>query len=99
MHGKWPIDNIDHINNITSDNRICNLREATSSQNQANSPIQKNNTTGYKGVSVEGIKYKATIQVNKKSITIGRFSSAEEAAIAYDIKAIEVFGTFAYTNF
>ena len=41
---------IDHINGIKTDNRLCNLREATRSQNQVNTPVVKNNTSGFKGV-------------------------------------------------
>ena len=33
FYGKWPINQIDHINRNRSDNRICNLRDATYSQN------------------------------------------------------------------
>jgi hypothetical protein len=34
--GRWPLPEIDHINRKRDDDRICNLREATRSQNQAN---------------------------------------------------------------
>ena len=98
-YGVWPSSKIDHKNRVTTDNRIDNLRKATNQQNQSNKGIQKNNKTGFKGVSIEGTKYKAQIQKDGKGITIGRFNTAKEAAIAYDEKALEVFGTFAFTNF
>ena len=37
MTGAWPSKQIDHINGQRDDNRWCNLREATYSQNQTNS--------------------------------------------------------------
>ena len=51
MTGHFPENFIDHINHIRHDNRWTNLRDATSSQNQANQVNPKNNTSGYKGVS------------------------------------------------
>lgn len=41
---------LDHINGIRHDNRIENLRECTISQNNMNSKLNKNNTSGIKGV-------------------------------------------------
>ena len=35
-YGEWPVNEIDHINNIKDDNRICNLRDVTHSENQQN---------------------------------------------------------------
>ena len=43
--------------------------------------------------------FMAKIQFQKKHIHIGYYMTAEEAAIAYDKKAREVFGEFARTNF
>lgn len=92
---------IDHINGNKMDNRSCNLRECTHSQNLFNRSVQKNNTTGYKGVTFDkhNNKYRACISVDKKGIKIGRFVTKEEAARAYDKKAFELRGEFAYLNF
>jgi hypothetical protein len=53
--GEWPSTLIDHINGVTFDNRITNLRLASPSQNQANAKLREDNTSGIKGVSK--IKY------------------------------------------
>jgi hypothetical protein len=50
MFGEWPEYEIDHRNNIRSDNRISNLRPATHKQNAHNRLIPKNNQSGVKGV-------------------------------------------------
>ena len=80
----WPKNQIDHINGIKTDNRACNLREATNSQNGKNLGLSKANKSGVKGVSFEKYteKWKASIRVNGKSISIGRFDSIEDAAKA-----------------
>jgi hypothetical protein len=49
MTGEWPKTQIDHINLDKADNRWCNLREATQSQNFANTRILASNGSGFKG--------------------------------------------------
>lgn len=43
MTGRWPADEVDHDNRDKIDNRRVNLREATRGQNQANTPVYRNN--------------------------------------------------------
>jgi len=99
-HGSWPKKKLDHINGIKSDNRICNLRLATDSQNDYNSKIPKNNKSGYKGVHPEKRtgKWYSQIQVNKKRICLGTFDTPEEARAAYCAAAIKYHGEFARTE-
>jgi len=93
----WPICDIDHINENKSDNRICNLREASRSENMFNRGRNKNNTSGIKGVVFckSTNKWRAQIMVDRKSVNIGRFHTKEEAASAYIMKAREIRGEFA----
>jgi len=49
--GSWPKSQIDHKNKIRDDNRWENLREATRSQNQHNSKLRTDNTSGVKNIS------------------------------------------------
>lgn len=50
MTGEHPKNQIDHINHRKSDNVFSNLREATNQDNQKNTSISKNNTSGIVGV-------------------------------------------------
>ena len=89
-HGNWPADGIDHINGIRDDNRISNLREATSAENHQNRCKRRDNSSGYLGVSREKSqgKYRAQIRVNGKQINLGYFADKEDAKQAYlDAKA------------
>jgi len=56
--GEWPRDFIDHINGKRLDNRICNLRNATSVMNSRNSKFNEKNTSGILGVSLFDNGYK-----------------------------------------
>ena len=95
---KWPIKNLDHIDLNKSNNAINNLREASYSENIANSLIRKTNSCGFKGVTRHKEKFKAAIMVNRKRIHLGIFTLQKEAAEAYDSAAIHYFGAFALTN-
>jgi hypothetical protein len=94
----------DHINRNKLDNRKCNLRAVTPQQNNMNTPPQTTNTTGFKGVYeakyVDGTPYYiAQIRFNGEQYYLGAYVTAKEAAHAYDNKAREHFGEFAYLNF
>ncbi len=94
---------IDHKDNNKSNNRKSNLRLATNTQNQQNRPVQKNNTTGFKGVTedskgrIKG-RWKAKIGYNNRKFVVGRFNTAHEAAQGYDFAARRLFGAFACSN-
>lgn len=96
---------LDHINQNKSDNRIENLRESTRSQNHMNRKKQRTYqnqpcSSKYKGVNYQKTskKWVAYIQINKKGIRLGSFNTEKEAGLAYNKKAIELFGEFACLN-
>jgi hypothetical protein len=91
---------VHHINENKKDNRIENLREATRGDNARNKSKQKNNTTGYIGVSFrkDSNKFRAVIAVNNKSIQLGSYLTAYEAALAYNEAAKRFHGKFASLN-
>jgi hypothetical protein len=90
---------VDHRNREeTLDNRKENLRIATNAENCRHSGLRSNNTSGLKGVSRQGGKWKAEITKDGKNIYLGLFETPELAAYAYDIAAVDLFGEFAVTN-
>jgi len=91
---------VDHINGNGLDNRRCNLRICTWQQNACNS-CPSRGTSRYKGVHFERAtgRWRATISCRGEHHNLGLYESEVEAARAYDRKAIELFGEFAYLNF
>lgn len=94
VHGKWPEKLIDHINMVRDDNRLLNLREATHAQNMSNRKKKSNNTSGYIGVSKHRNKWSAYVRKDNVQMHIGLYSSPEEASIAREEKARQLFGEF-----
>ena len=90
----------DHIDGDTLNNRRSNLRIATRVQNNGNARLNKRNTSGYRGVSYDKtrMKWAAYIWKNNRKYFLGRFSTSEEAAIAWNNAALEYFGEFAKLN-
>lgn len=94
---------VDHRDRDGLNNRRLNLRFATQSQNLANSE-RRRAKSGYRGVKPitkpGRIKiWQANIRVHPRSIYLGAFATAEEAARAYDARAQKEFGEFARLNF
>ena len=87
----------DHIHHNGLDNRRSEIRLADQCQNNQNRRLQKNNTSGYKGVWKEKGRnsWRAKIDVNSKTIRLGKFSTPEEAYAAYCEAAIKYHGEFA----
>ena len=99
--GQWPQQFIDHINHDGRDNRIANLREASHQQNMSNSKSRKNSTSNFVGVSWDGQrdKWSAQISADGDHTHLGRFGSEHDAAKAYDIAALRLYGKYANPNF
>lgn len=94
---------VDHEDGDGLNNRRSNLRHATHAQNQFNKCINKNNTSGFKGVSyaahAPGVKkWRAAITCNRQYISLGYHLTPELAAAAYDGAAERLFGEFARKN-
>lgn len=91
---------VDHINGNTLDNRRANLRVCTNAENIRNSRINTGSSR-FKGVYYDKAKarWKAQIGYDNQRFHIGFYATEEEAAIAYDLKANELFGQYAHLNF
>lgn len=92
---------IDHINNNSLDNRICNLRIVTPQQNSMNCSSSKNSTSKYIGVLLykNRNKWVAKISINGKEVFLGYFENEIDAAKARDLATKEHFGEFGNLNF
>lgn len=93
-NGVWPEAEIDHINGVKTDNRLCNLREATRSINSQNKrAAQANNKScGLLGVTwnKQHRKWQSKIMVNKTLHHVGLFDDANVAHSAYLAKKREL---------
>lgn len=85
---------VDHINWDKLDNRKCNLRFVTKSQNNINIHRKSNNKSGYTGVyySKRLNKYCARIGINKNKIYLGDFNTFEEAVKARHLAELKIHG-------
>ena len=93
MTGSFPKNDTDHINRVKTDNRFCNLREATRSQNKMNMKACCNNKIGVKGIYrrksySKNRKYRkgfiTTTMLNGKTIYIGSYATLKEASKAHE---------------
>ena len=80
-HNGFISDEIDHIDNNRSNNKIENLRIATRSQNTLNCKINSRNTTGIKGITFDKdkFKYRPYLSVNGKRLYLGCFDFLDDA--------------------
>ena len=90
---------VDHINGNGLDNRRCNLRFATNTQNRWNTGKHRDNQCGYLGVAPDGNRWRARITNHGKRTHLGLYATPEEAARAFDAAARATRGEFAAVNF
>ena len=72
---KKIVEQIDHINRVRDDNRICNLREVTRQQNSWN--------TDSKGAYKKRNKWESKIMKNGNTEYLGVYDTEQEAREAY----------------
>lgn len=82
--GITPKGEVDHINGNKSDNRWANLRVVDKAGNQQNKRRpNRDNTTGFLGVSKHKDYFRAQINVNGVRMSLGYFKTPELAQVAY----------------
>jgi hypothetical protein len=88
---------VDHINKTRNDDRIENLRLANEAQNRHNSKMHCTNTSGFKGVYYHASrnKWRARMYLKRRSVSLGYYSTKEEAAAAYAEASSRLHGEFA----
>lgn len=95
----WP--RVDHVDGDGLNNRRCNLRLASASENNRNARKHASAYSTYKGVSwcKRERRWFAQIQYQHKHKHLGYYSTEIDAALAYDAAAYDLFGQFALLNF
>lgn len=91
---------VDHINHNKFDNRKCNLRICTPSQNCMNKSLRSDNTTSASGVYwyKPRNQWVAKICANKENIHLGYFNEFEDAVKARKEAEEKYFGWYSYDN-
>ena len=86
LHGEYPETHVDHINRDKTDNRAANLRLTTFNQsdNNQNTKVRSDSTTGVKGVNWNKTKSKwqARLSHRNRTYSLGYFNSFDEACAA-----------------
>lgn len=88
MTGKDAPNDVDHINGERSDNRFCNLRAVTRSENMQNRrKVGRSNSSGFLGVSWVAAQKKWSARIRTpgrgKYLSLGFFDAPEDAYAAY----------------
>lgn len=97
---------VDHVNGDGLDNRRGNLRQATHRQNVANSRSRRSGSSRHRGVSLVewpslkggGQSWRADVSPGRRQIYLGTFKSEDEAALAYNVAALLLNGSYARLN-
>lgn len=86
----------DHVDGNGLDNRRCNLRPATGTQNRQNLRLAANNTSGIKGVSwaAREQRWRSVIRVNGGYVSLGYYANLDAAAEAYAQASAKLHGEF-----
>lgn len=92
VYGVFPSKELDHISGLRFDNRICNLREASRSENMQNTTVHIGNTSGYLGVCWvnRAMKWQAQIMLNGKKKFLGYWDTPEMADKAYRLYKVQI---------
>lgn len=86
---------LDHRDNVGDHNWIENIRECTHSQNMCNRKVNRNNSSGAKGISRRGKSFRVYIDKDGQRLWIGNFANLEEAMAARAAEALRLHGDFA----
>lgn len=87
VYGRWPQEQIDHINRDRADNRLANLRGASIAENAQNKSLYKNNASGYSGIGwhKQTQKWHVRLYISGKTKSLGLFKTLEDAISTREI--------------
>jgi hypothetical protein len=92
MTGEWPVEEVDHRDLNTLNNRWDNLREATRRDNIVNRAIRKRALP--RGVYAHGARFVAKLSHDRQRVHIGVFDTPEQASAAFLAEALRLRGEF-----
>lgn len=97
VHGRWPIEHLDHIDRNPANNAIANLRECTHAENHRNRGAQANNKSGHKNVDwcAAVNKWRVVLAHDGKQHVVGYYGHIELAIIAAAQARVLLHGSFA----
>jgi len=102
VYGRFPHSGmiVEHEDLNKQNNKLSNLREATQSQNMANTKVTKRSKSGVKGVFWDKDRNKWAVYLTKdyKTHFIGRFDNIEDAKRQHAHASRIFFGEFARVN-
>jgi hypothetical protein len=95
MNGRWPRYEISHRDRDHANNKWHNLRHRVAKKRNWNRRINRNNSTGQRGVTLfrteDRLRFRARLQVRQKHISLGLFDDPKAAAIAWRSAAITLY--------
>ena len=98
MTGECP-EFVDHIDCNPLNNKFTNLRPATFSENQHNSKLRRNNTSGVKGVSFDKINNRWRCQIKSAGkFFVKYFKTFKEAARHQPLMYKKIHGDFSRSS-
>lgn len=91
MHGDWPINQVDHLDGDTANNKWENLEDVTAEGNGRNRKKNGNNTSGTTGVNWSRSNNKWEARINHKGVrkSLGLFDSLESAKLIRELAEVE----------
>ena len=89
---------VDHVDCNRTNNNPENLRAADPKKNMMNTTPRKGCASKFKGVARKRDKWRAYVTKDGNTYNLGVFFKETEAALAYNKKAVELFGEFAKLN-
>lgn len=84
--GHWPSLNVDHINRVKTDNRLCNLRDVTCAVNSGNTHRTKTDYPGISWSEKRG-KWRVYMRIGGARVDFGYFKSLDSAIELFKSKA------------